>query len=306
MEKVINVIAQTSSDCNIYCGYCYVRASRNGLKIFMPIDGLSGLIRNCSYGFDEVRFCWHGGEPLLRGIKFYQQVVSTQKLLSKESGVKFQNSIQTNGLLIDDDWIKFFNDECFSVGVSFDAPPDVNNRHRILGQRGIPRDYLFRAVDCLNRYGFPLNILCVVSELNVNRGEEIFNFFSSIGVNSYSLLLMMKTSLAGCPNPPSNEELFNLYKTTFDLWLGRNHEFESIDPIDTIVKALLGSEMIKLCSFGAHCLKRMITVAPNGDIIPCGSFIADKFVLGNALKEPLLKALASDKCKSFREQREVC
>lgn len=302
MKRAITVIVQTSSECNFNCAYCYMKASTGGIKQKMSLEEMERLIKNCSVGFDEVKFCWHGGEPLLMGIEFYQKALQVQQKITVNKKIEFKNSIQTNGALLDDEWLSFFRKEKFSVGVSFDAPSEVNQFQR--ARERISETYIFDIAERLKKNNLSFNALCVVSRHNVKRGEEIFNFFKSFNANSYSLLLMMKTSLADCPEQPTNKELFELYKTTFELWLNEKHGFKVIEPIHTIMHSLLGGKTPKLCSFGNHCLIRMITVAPKGNVIPCGSFVSQEFILGNVFKESLLRTLYSKRAENFRSRRE--
>lgn len=295
-------IIQTSSDCNFDCSYCYVKASTGGVKQRMSLEEVDRLIRNCSIGFDEVKFCWHGGEPLLMGIEFYQKALQIQQEITLNQKTEFKNALQTNGSLLNYEWLDFFMENKFSVGVSFDAPPETNQFQRVR-DKAISEIYIFDIIEKLKRNGLFFNALCVISRNNVRKGEEIFNFFKSLNTNSYSLLLMMKTSLADCPEQPTNKELFELYKTTFELWLNEKHNFRVIEPIETIVRSLLGEKMPKLCAFGNHCLVRMITITPLGNVVPCGSFVSSEFVLGNVFKEPLLKTLYSRRAENFRNQR---
>lgn len=302
MKKTAVVIVQTSSECNLRCKYCYVRASEDR-KIKMSIADVKKLIQNISLDFDRIRFVWHGGEPLLMGIDFYQEVVRVQEEISKNYKIEFRNGIQTNGLLLTDEWLSFFNKNRFSAGISFDAPPEVHAYQRANRTVEAAESDLRAIVEKFEKHNLSLNAICVISKLNVNGGEEIFNFFSDIGAVSYSLLLMMKTPLPECPEAPTNQELTNLYKTTFELWLKGQHNFKSIEPIETMVRSLLGEETPLSCSFASHCLERMITITPEGNVVPCGSFTSSEFILGNILKDPLLKILYNQQCDKFRNQR---
>jgi uncharacterized protein len=48
----------------------------------------------------QITFEWHGGEPLLAGIPFYEKVLGLQRSLARE-GLEIENVVQTNGILID-------------------------------------------------------------------------------------------------------------------------------------------------------------------------------------------------------------
>lgn len=73
MRDYLAVIVQTSTDCNLNCGYCYAKAAKIR-DCTMSAKQLLSLINNCANGYRKVSFCWHGGEPLLIGLAFYQDV----------------------------------------------------------------------------------------------------------------------------------------------------------------------------------------------------------------------------------------
>ena len=63
----------------------------------------------------QVLFTWYGGEPLMRPISFYKKALELQKIYA--GGREIDNSIQTNGTLLNDNWCKFFKENNFLVGI---------------------------------------------------------------------------------------------------------------------------------------------------------------------------------------------
>lgn len=305
MKKVITVIVQTTSDCNLNCGYCYVRASRiihrSRDKVFL--QNIEKVIHNCVFEYDRVKFDWHGGEPLLMGIDFYKDIVRAQKRLTNSYGVEFRNTIQTNGTLLTNDYLRFFADNNFTIGVSFDGSPEVSIKTRF-NRTGInSQDFICDISERIKSAGFPLCMLCVVSKQNVTMGEEIFKFFLSLGVSSYSFLPLMELPRVNYLKMPSNKELFELYKTTFELWLSPLNSFKTIEPITTIVQSLISGKTPDLCSFSSSCLRQMATITPEGNVVQCGSLIANELILGNIYESPLIKILSSQKSRNLRKIR---
>lgn len=64
---------------------------------------------------DHASFIWHGGEPLLVGIDYFKEIVSYQNELLQKKNPDFiiENNIQTNALLLNEDWINFFKNSSF-------------------------------------------------------------------------------------------------------------------------------------------------------------------------------------------------
>ncbi|TOM13272.1 anaerobic sulfatase maturase, partial [Vibrio parahaemolyticus] len=67
-----------------------------------------------------VEFAWHGGEPTLIGIDFFEKAVEFQKQYA--NGKLIKNTIQTNGSKLNSDWCRFFRENNFLVGLSLDGP----------------------------------------------------------------------------------------------------------------------------------------------------------------------------------------
>ena len=69
----------------------------------------------------EVTVAWQGGEPTLMGLDFYRKAIEYQKKYRKP-GMTFENTMQTNGTLLDDEWCQFFKENNFLIGISIDGP----------------------------------------------------------------------------------------------------------------------------------------------------------------------------------------
>ena len=289
------VIALTSSSCNINCDYCYVAASRQSIDR-VPIEALPTLIRNCSVGFDQVEFCWHGGEPLLAGKEFYRTAVSIQKKESEKRPITFQNGLQTNGILLDNEWLTFFKANDFGIGISFDAPPETHNLHR-----DHTAEKALNVFSMMRRLAFPCGAICVVSKHNVGKAREIFDFFRDQDISSYSFLPVKNVPRPNLPGPPTEEELAALYCETFDLWLSQPNQFKKIDPLYSMMLGLLG-KMPPSCSFSAPCPDTMISVDQKGNVVPCRSLVAPPFFLGNVFNETLSEVLERS-AQGLREVR---
>ena len=103
--------------CNMDCEYCYylekseLYTGKKGFK--MSEELLERFISeyiNCQTS-PSVLFTWHGGESLLRGIDFYRKAIRLQQQYGR--GREIANCIQTNGLLLNDEWCRFFKDNNF-------------------------------------------------------------------------------------------------------------------------------------------------------------------------------------------------
>ena len=115
--------------CNLRCSYCYYRD--RGTRGPMSPEVLEAYILQTlrAHGRNaEVEFSWHGGEPTLAGLDFFRRAVELERLHG--AGRRIRNTLQTNGILLDDPWCRFFRDHRFLVGVSLDGPRALHDRYR--------------------------------------------------------------------------------------------------------------------------------------------------------------------------------
>ena len=131
-SSFVVMVTPVGSACNMRCSYCYyLQTAGSSSTGIMRRDTLEGLIRNYirSAPGSPVCFTWHGGEPMLAGLDFYREAVKIQKQYLPD-GWECWNNLQTNGLLLDDDWCRFLSEEHFDVGVSIDGTQAVHDAFR--------------------------------------------------------------------------------------------------------------------------------------------------------------------------------
>jgi len=115
----------TGATCNLDCKYCYF-LSKDGLypneRMRMADDVLETYIRQRLDSLDdpELNIAWQGGEPTLMGLDFFRRSVS-YVAKHRRPGQSVLHTIQTNGLLLDDEWCAFFKEHNFLVGLSVDG-----------------------------------------------------------------------------------------------------------------------------------------------------------------------------------------
>ncbi|HQI28813.1 MAG TPA: 4Fe-4S cluster-binding domain-containing protein [Sedimentisphaerales bacterium] len=104
MQPFSLLIKPSGSDCNVDCSYCFYksRAAEIGSgRQRMSDEVLERLVKDyLGLRFQMSGFAWQGGEPTLMGLDFFKRVVELQKRYGV-SGQEVGNSIQTNGLLLD-------------------------------------------------------------------------------------------------------------------------------------------------------------------------------------------------------------
>ncbi len=180
----LNVLPQilVTLDCNSDCSYCFQKHHGEIIDISTVESILQKAVSiNQRNGFfsdnSTMTVTWHGGEPLLAGIEFFQKVVEIESYFS---GVKFENRIQTNGTLMTEEFARLFADNDFGVGFSLDGPEELHNlnRHFKNSSNGTYADTL-RGIELYRSYAKPerIPIIAVITRASLGREQEIFNFF---------------------------------------------------------------------------------------------------------------------------------
>ncbi len=174
------------SVCNMHCAYCYYLEKeklypKDPDRWMMGEKLLENYIAQVIYssGGPVVQFAWHGGEPILRGMDFFNAVLKLQKKYG--TGRKIENSIQTNGTTLTDDWCRFFSDHHFLVGLSVDGPEHCHDHYRVFGDgRGSFRKCM-NGAELLMKHKVEFNTLTVVNDYNARYPLEVYRFLKGIG-----------------------------------------------------------------------------------------------------------------------------
>jgi len=176
------MLKPVGSACNLACQYCYYLEKEllypNNKRSWMSEETLETFIQQYFLAQTQpyVSFTWHGGEPLLRPISFYKKALKLQQKYGK--GFYIENSLQTNGTLLTDEWCRFFKENNFLIGLSIDGPATVHDAYRqTLSGKGSFQKVL-NGIRLLNKHGVEWNAMAVVNAQNVKDAATFYNFFN--------------------------------------------------------------------------------------------------------------------------------
>lgn len=177
------------ASCNLACKYCYYTEKsllyKDEACRVMSDELLERFTRQYieAQTMNEILFTWHGGEPLMRPISFYEKAIRLQQQYGR--GKTINNCFQTNGTLIDDEWAAFFKRHNMQVGVSIDGPQACHDAYRRLRNGGPSFHRVMRGIEILNRHGVDWNAMAVVNNLNAE-APLMFSHVSTIATTSWN------------------------------------------------------------------------------------------------------------------------
>ena len=131
-------VVKIHSRCDLACDYCYMYEMADQSWRDRPRRMSTEIARRTamrigeharSHRIPDVALILHGGEPLLAGRELITELVcATQAAVGPD--VRVDARVQTNGVGLDDSYLRLFDDLDLHVGVSLDGGAESHDRHR--------------------------------------------------------------------------------------------------------------------------------------------------------------------------------
>ncbi len=302
-----HLILQSTPYCNIRCRYCYLSEESRATKKTMDPQVACDIVRyvlSTGYSTKNLHIEWHAGEPLAAGRDFYKQAFYkiTQEFGSQYT---FRYSIQTNGIMINDDWCNLFKEQNWEIGISVDGPDFIHNKHRRTINNHDTYNLVMRGIDCLNKHKIPFNIISVVTKDALPYPNEMYHFFKSTGAFSVGLNLEEyeghnKNSETQSIKIVENYDQF--FKKIFDLQ--NNDKILSIREIADVERIILSHNDIieNQCNIPFYIMSfdyqgNFSTFSP--ELLTIEDSEYGSFVLGNIYKDQFSDVLNSNQFKTI-------
>lgn len=295
--------------CNMECKYCYYLEKKNlyeGSAGVMSDTLLERFVKEYieSQTLPQVMFTWHGGEPLLLPLSFYEKVVKLQERYGQ--GRQIDNCIQTNGTLLNDDYARFFHDHGWLVGVSIDGPQQYHDLYRRMRNQEPSFLKVMRGIETLDRNGAEWNAMAVVNNVNADHPAEFYRFFKSIGChyiqftpiveriiteNGHSCLASIYDKGRGeiAEWSVSPEQWGRFLCRLLDEWKTRDIGTWFVQIFDSILANWVGMPPGN-CSYAPSCGHAGV-MEHNGDVYSCDHFVFPEYKLGNIHDNTLVEMM---------------
>lgn len=315
----------TGSVCNIDCTYCFYlekealyperntrwQMSDETLERYIGqhIDAQSG---------DNVTFAWQGGEPTMMGLAFFRRVIA---LCDKyANGKKITHALQTNGILLDDAWARFFAEHRFLIGLSIDGPAPLHNQYRVNRTGKGTHDRVMAAMALLKAHHVEFNTLTVVGKHNVEHACEVYEFLVAAGSryiqfiplverlsndasSALQLVLPGESAARLAPWTVPSWQFGDFLRQIFDVWVRRDVERVSVQMFDVAMAAWTGQPPV-LCVHSATC-GHAFALESNGDLYNCDHFVYPEHKLGNIHQQTIHELNHSERAIAFGEAKET-
>ena len=279
------LIKPASAVCNLDCAYCFYLDREADPYSALPgrrmtEETLERLVDSyLFYSYPNSTLAFQGGEPTLAGPAFFEKLVELEQQYGR-GGQSVSNSMQTNGVLLNDRWCELFKQYHWLIGISIDGPEPAHDLYRFNKQGAGTWRKVMAGIECLKKHGVEFNALCVLSQANVGKAAETYRFFRSLGIDYIQYIPLSEFDGLGQPLPftITPEQYGRFLSETFDLWWPERRKVR-IRYFDNIAEALAGQKPGS-CTLHETC-DSYVVVEFNGDVYPCDFFVESDWKLGN-------------------------
>ncbi len=319
--------------CNLDCKYCFFLSKEN---LYAPRESplmdeatLERYLRQLmeSSSGPQVEVSWQGGEPMLRGLAFYQRSVQLAERYRRPHQ-RILHTMQTNGTLVDDEWAAFFKQNNYLVGLSVDGPRALHDAYRVDKQGEGSFDGVLRGWRCLRRHDVDVNILCTIHTANADHPVEVYRFFRDEMQAQYIQLIpiverateqTIEFANRGWGGPrgsdrPLYRQAGNLVTgrsvtaqqfgrfliAIFDEWVLRDVGTIYVTTFDVALGSWMGQH--NACVVAPTC-GGALAMEHNGDVYSCDHYVEPDYRLGNIKETPLETLVSSEKQRRFGQNK---
>lgn len=317
-SKPLYVLAKpVGASCNLRCKYCYylekAHLYRNAPARVMSDELLERFVQEYiqAQTMSQVLFTWHGGEPLMRPLSFYRKAVALQEKYA--FGRQIDNTIQTNGTLLTDEWCEFFKEHNWLVGISIDGPQDFHDEYRRTASDKPSWQKVMRGIRLLRKHGVEWNAMAVVNDFNAGYPLEFYHFFKEMGAKYIQFAPVVERMAAHsdgrhlatlvdqeCPVADfsvSPAQWGDFLCAIFDEWVRHDVGQTYVGIFDCTLANWVG-ERPGICVYAKECGHAGV-MEFNGDVYSCDHFVFPEYKLGNIRDKTLVEMLYGEQQRQF-------
>lgn len=288
MPAISLLIKPASGMCNLRCRYCFYYDITTKRELpsygFMEEKTLETVVKKAlSFAEGSCTFAFQGGEPTLCGLPFYETLMKLEERYNVNH-VRIQNTIQTNGFLIDEAWAAFLARHHFLIGLSLDGTKATHDCYRRDAAGNGTFDRIMQTVRLFNKYGADYNILTVVHKETARKAGRIYSFYKKNGFDYLQFIACLDPlgETAGKRDYSLTPKDYGIFLCElFDLWYADLLKGEQpyIRQFENYVAILLG-QVPESCEQRGICSYQHVVEA-DGRVYPCDFYVTDPYCIGD-------------------------
>ena len=304
----------TGAQCNMDCAYCFFLKKDQlypDSAFRMSDEVMEKYIRQTitAHKVPQVTIAWQGGEPTLMGLDFFRRAVDIE-MDAMRPGMMVENTLQTNGVLLDDEWCQFLHEKRFLVGLSLDGPREMHDAYRRDKAGNSVFDKVVAAARLMQKHQVEFNILCTVNAVNSQHPLEVYRFFRDELKAPYLQFI----PIVERDNATGNQEGMRITDRSvqpeqygrflieiFDEWVSRDVGKMYVLFFDGVLMSYVRGRS-SLCILQPTCGEG-VALEHNGDVYSCDHFVEPAHLLGNIGQTPMAELVSSGKQRAFGQAK---
>ncbi|RYZ82674.1 MAG: radical SAM protein, partial [Proteobacteria bacterium] len=258
------MIIKLTSNCNLACSYCYYVGHERTPKGKLNLQTLRYTLQKYSnYTGSEPASCriyLHGGEPLLLGKRYIRSIAEELKLYPN---IKFNVSLQTNGVLLDNEWIDICLENKIALGISLDGKKEKHDKFRVFPNGRGSYENAMDAINLMKSRDVPFTTLVVVDP--DQHQKDLYDFLMENGLYNLDFLIPM----ANYQDIKEGQDISvgKAFIDLFDCWFLQDDTRIKIRYFDAMISKILTGRADD-CTLNTVC-SSVITLQPDGSVELC-------------------------------------
>jgi uncharacterized protein len=226
----------------------------------------------------------------------------------------FENTMQTNGTLLNDAWCEFFKENHFLIGLSLDGPRELHDMYRV-DKGGRPTfDRVMRGLRLLQKHGVEYNILTTVNRVTGDHPKEVYRFLRDEAGTSWIQFIPVVErespdghNLAQAGDHVSERtvrpgQFGRFLIQVFDEWAGKDVGQVFVTNFEAALANWLGLPSSGTCVFDKTC-GHGLALEHNGDLYSCDHFVEPDYLLGNLNSKHMVDMAGSARQYKFGQDK---
>lgn len=270
-SKINELHLQVTTACNLHCIYCYDadQYKTHGMRLMSEAMAIQTIDKVFSQTkVSEINIIFHGGEPLLQPIEFFDHICSYAK--TKNSKLSLSFGMQSNLTLLTQEKADVLGKHQVSLGTSLDGPPEIHNSYR--GKY----NSVIRGIKIAKQKNIFSGVITVIHRHNFSQMPFVLGHFLELGIDkAYCNIGSCVGSKAENLSRLTAEEIFIAMIDIFNFM--EYHDFNFIEKrILGKVERFIFKRFSRYPNFLScdtpfcHAGISMIAVDVDGKVFPCG------------------------------------
>lgn len=293
----INTLIKPTHACNMRCKYCF-HEKYGYYNELLKMELLKKYIELLSRKYKYINLVWHGGEPLMVPLSYYEEIYDYIKKFDND----FIFSLQTNATLLDQEKIDFFKKNDTNIGISFDGLSNEKTRGNT--------KRILKSIKLMQENEIYPGAIMVVNQNNVKNLINDYEYFKSLNLG-------MKVNPMFNDGAAKDNDFFNLnpdeyirsFIDFFKYWIHDQECNINVSTCEEIVNMVVNNNS-GVCTYNS-CLGKWLCLDSNACLYPCDRLCIEEYNLGSIVKmNNIDEAFRNEKflnlLKSSYERRNNC